>query len=160
MSKTARRTLGFDSLEGKILLSTGMADPAATVHMARVKRFQLNGSLLGIPFGSVEQAGIIVSSFGLSGGAESMGRVNGSLGLADPLIAPGRMPDLSNATLTLWNSRGSVQLKMAASPSHRYIFVLTSGTGSYTSVYGSGTSVISFNQRMHEYVVRLHSSVY
>ena len=158
MTKTARRTLAFDSLEGKILLSTGMADPAATVHKAMFKRFLLNGTLQGIPYGSIHQGGIEVSSFSLTGTARSMGKVAGSLGLADPLIAPGKKPNLSNATLTLSNSRGSVQLKMAASPSNRYIFVLTSGSGNYASEFGSGTAVISFNQRMHEYLVKLHSS--
>jgi len=162
MSKTARRTLSFDSLEGKVLLSTGMADPAAAIHMARfkIKRFLLNGTLKGIPFGSVQQDGIEVSSFYLNGGAQSMGKVGGSLDLADPLIAPGKLPDMSNATLNLANARGNVQLKMAASPSKRYIFVLTTGSGDYASAYGSGTAIISFNKRMHEYVVKLHSSFY
>jgi hypothetical protein len=160
MTKTTRRILAFDSLEGKILLSTGMADPATTVHMAKVKHFLLTGTLKGIPYGSIQQDGIQVSSFSLTGTAQSMGKVNGSLGLADPIIAPGKKPDLSNATLTLSNARGSVQLKMAASPSTRYIFVLTSGSGSYASAFGSGTAVISYSPRMHEYLVKLHSSAY
>ena len=160
MTKTVRRTPAFDSLEGKILLSTGMADPAATVHRTTVNHFLLNGTLKGIPYGSIQQGGIAVSSFSLTGSARSMGKVNGSLGLTDPLIAPGRKPDLSNATLTLSNSRGSVQLTMAASPSNRYIFVLTSGSGSYATEFGSGTAIISYNPRMHVYLVNLHSSAY
>ncbi|MGP0065891.1 MAG: hypothetical protein ACLQGP_20090 [Isosphaeraceae bacterium] len=160
MTKTVRRTLVFDSLEGKLLLSTGMADPAATVHKAEFKRFLLNGTLQGIPFGSIQQNGIEVSSFPLVGTAKSMGKVEGSLDLADPLIAPGKKPELSNATLTLSNARGSVQLKMAASPSTRYIFVVTSGSGVYTSAFGSGTAIISYSPRMHEYLIALHSSAY
>jgi hypothetical protein len=158
MTKATRRTLAFDSLEGKVLLSTGVADPAATVHKATFKHFLLNGNLQGIPYGSIQQGGIEVSSFSFTGSTQSMGKVAGSLGLADPLIAPGKKPDLSNATLTLSNPRGSVQLKMASSPSNRYIFVLTTGSEIYASEFGSGTAIISYRPKMHEYQVMLHSS--
>jgi hypothetical protein len=164
MSTTARRKRtrrpAFESLEGKLLLSTGVADPAAIVHRSRVQRFLMNGTLKGIPFGTIEQTGIQVTAFLVKGNTRSMGPVTGSLGLADPLLAPGKMPNLSNATLNLSNSHGSVQLRMAASPSNRYIFVVTAGTGSYASAYGSGAAVVTYNRRMHEYLVTLHSSVY
>ena len=135
-----------------------MADPAATVHRVQVKHFLVNGTLKGIPYGSIQQNGIEVASFSLTGTAKSMGKVNGSLDLADPLIAAGKKPNLSNATLTLSNSRGSVQLTMAASPSNRYIFVLTSGSGMYASEYGSGTAIIAYSPRMHDYLIALRSS--
>jgi hypothetical protein len=160
MQRTTRRTLAFDAMEGRVLLSSGMADPAAVVHRARayMARFLLNGTVRGIPFGTVGPEGIDVSSFTLAGKAQSMGKVTGSLALNDPIIAPGRKPDLSNATLSLSNARGGVQLKMAASPSNRYVFIVTSGSGAYASAFGSGTAVVSYNQRMHEYQVVLHSS--
>ncbi len=160
--RTRPRPPSFESLEGKILLSTGMADPAVVVHRARAKvqRFLLNGTLKGIPFGTIQQTGIEVTSFFVTGSPRSMGKVSGSLDLADPLIAPGKMPNLSNATLNLSNARGGVQLRMAASPSNRHVFVVTSGSGGYASAYGSGTAVISYNRRMHDYLVTLHSSVY
>lgn len=160
MSRTTRRTPAFDAIEGRVLLSSGMADPAASAHLARaeVDRFSLSGTLRGIPFGTIGPEGINVSSFAVSGKAKSMGKVNGSLALSDTIIAPGKKPNLSNATLSLSNAWGSVQLKMAASPSNRYVFVLTSGSGTYATAYGSGTAVISYNQRMHEYQVVLHSS--
>jgi hypothetical protein len=160
MTKTARRPLAFDSLEGKVLLSAGIADPAKTVLRAEVKTFLLTGTLKGIPYGSVQQDGIEVSSFSLTGTAKSMGKVEASLNLADPLIAPGKKPELSNATLDLSNSRGSVQLTMAASPSTRYIFVVTSGSGNYASALGSGTAVITYKPRYHEYQIALRSSAY
>jgi hypothetical protein len=164
MSTTARRTRtrrpAFESLEGKVLLSTGLADPALAVHRARAERFLLNGTLRGIPFGTIQQTGIEVTAFLVTGSTRSMGGVSGSLNLADPLIAPGKMPDLSNAMLTLSNARGSVQLRMAASPSNRYIFVVTSGLNSYATVYGSGTAVVSYNRRFHDYLVTLRSSMY
>jgi hypothetical protein len=160
MSRTTRRTLTFDAMEGRVLLSSGMADPAAVVHRARtsVTHFLLNGTLRGIPFGTVGPDGINVSSFTLVGKAKSMGKVAGSLALNDRIIAPGRKPDLSNATLNLSNNKGSVQLKMAASPSNRYIFVVSSGSGAYASAIGSGVAAVSYNQRMHEYQLMLHSS--
>src|SRR5262249_47768574 len=104
------------------------------------------------------QDGIKVSSFALKGKARSMGRVTASLGLTDTLIAPGKQPDLSNATLTLSNARGSVQIKTASSPSNRHVFIVTAGSGAYASAYGSGTAVISYNRRMHEYQIALRSS--
>jgi hypothetical protein len=166
MSWTTRRTLAFDAMEGRVLLSSGLrhpataAHPAAVVHraQAQLSHVLLNGTLAGIPFGTVSQDGIKVSSFTLKGKVQSMGKVVASLGLTDTLISPGKEPDLSNATLTLSNARGSVQIKTAASPSNRYIFIVTSGTGAYASAYGSGTATISFNQRMHEYQITLRSS--
>ncbi len=154
------RRPAFESLEGKILLSTGMADPALAVHRAKVQRFSLNGTLKGIPFGTIQQAGIFVTAFFVTGSPRSMGKVSGSLNLADPLLSPGKMPNLSNATLTMSNARGSVQLRMAASPSRRYVFVVTSGSGGFESAFGSGTAVVSYNRRMHEYLVALHSSAF
>jgi hypothetical protein len=123
-----------------------------------VTRFLLNGTLKGIPFGTIGSGGIDVTSFTLTGSAKSMGKVSGAFDLNDPLIAPGRKPNLSNATVNLFNARGSVQLRMAVSPSNRYVFVVTSGSGAYESAFGSGTAVITYNRRMHDYQVVLHSS--
>jgi hypothetical protein len=160
MSRTTRRTLEFDCLEGKVLLSTGMADPASAIHLTRARRFLLTGVVHGLPYGSIQQDGIQVVSFPVKGRAQSMGKVSGSLRLAYPFIAQGKLPDLSGATLTLSNSAGSVQLTMASSPSHRYIFVVTAGTGSYASALGSGTAILAFNPRMTEYAIRIHSSIH
>jgi hypothetical protein len=169
MTRATRRTLAFDAMEGRLLLSTGMGHPAARPHAAaEVRRakiqatthIKLNGTLVGIPFGTVTQDGIVVTSFPLKGKAQMMGKVTATLGLTDMVIAPGKQPNLSNATLTLTNKRGSVQLKTASSPGTRYIFIVTGGSGNYASVYGSGTAVISYNRRMHEYQVALHSSLH
>jgi hypothetical protein len=162
MSRTTRRTLTFDAMEGRVLLSTGMADPAAAVHRdkAQISHVMLNGTLVGIPFGTVGPSGITVTSFNLTGKAKSMGKVSASLALNDTLIAPGGPPKLSNATLTLSNAKGSVQIKMAASPSNRYVFIVTAGSGNFASAYGSGTAVISYKQHKHEYQITLHSSVH
>jgi hypothetical protein len=161
MSRNTRRTPTFDAMEGRVLLSSGLRDPAALVHRSEVSaaHFKLNGTLVGIPFGTVGPDGIVVSSFPLSGRVKSMGRVTGSLSLTDAIIAPGMQPDLGNATLTLGNARGTVQIKTAESPSNRHVFIVTAGSGAYASVYGSGTAIITYNRRMHEYQIALHSAV-
>src|SRR5690242_753205 len=170
MSRTVRRALAFDAMEGRVLLSDGMGHPAAHAHRAAIVQVHrakaavspilLKGTLVGIPFGTVTRDGIAVSSFPLKGKVPTMGRVTGSLLLTDTIIAPGRKPDLSNATLNISSRRGGVQLKTAAAPGNRYVFIVTGGSGAYASAYGSGTAVISYNQRMHEYQIVLRSSVH
>jgi hypothetical protein len=160
MPRTTRRTPTFDAMEGRVLLSSGLKDPAGHVHrsLARTVHFTLNGALVGIPFGSVGQDGIVVSAFPMAGTAKSMGKVTGSLDLADNVIKPGRQPNLDNATLTLSNARGSVQIRMAASPSNRHVFVVTYGSGAYASAFGSGTVIITYKHRYHEYQLALRSA--
>jgi hypothetical protein len=170
MSRTVRRTLAFDAMEDRVVLSSGMGHPTAAAHRAPIVQahraraalthVMLNGVLVGIPFGTVSQAGIAVSSFPLKGKLQSTGRVSASLLLANKTIAPGRQPDLSNATLNLSGPRGSLQIKTAASPGTRYIFIVTGGSGAYASAYGSGIAAISYNQRMHEYQIVLRSSLH
>ena len=75
---------------------------------AAVSPIVLKGKLVGIPFGTVTRDGIAVSSFPLKGKVPTMGRVTGSLLLTDTIIAPGRKPDLSNATLNISGRRGGV----------------------------------------------------
>lgn len=166
MSRTARRIPTFDAMEGKVLLSAGMGHPAEVARPsaavrraeAQLSRVLLTGTLAGIPFGTINQNGIVVSSFTMTGKTQTMGHVGVTLGLTDHLIAPGKQPDLSNATITLSNAKGSVQIKTDASPSNRYIFIVTGGTGVYSAAYGSGTAVISYKSRLHEYQLALRSS--
>ena len=78
MARTRRHALEFDSLEGKLLLSTGMADPAATVHQQKAIRFHLNGMLSRTPIRHSRPNGFIDSSFPLNGHVASMGTVEGA----------------------------------------------------------------------------------
>jgi hypothetical protein len=168
MPRNTRRTPTFDAMEGRVLLSSGLRDPAAQVHRAMVAHrsrtstghLMLNGALVGIPLGTVGQDGIVVSAFPMVGRVQSMRKVTGSLLLTDTVISPGKQPDLNNATLTLTNARGSVQIKMASSPSNRHVFVVTYGSGAYASVFGSGTAIITYNRRMHEYEIALRSAAH
>jgi hypothetical protein len=172
MSRTVRRALAFDAMEDRVVLSGGAGLAAAAaqvqrapipqVHRAKVgvSHIPLNGVVAGIPFGTVSQGGIAVTSFPLKGNLQSMGKVTGSLVLTETTIAPGRQPDLSNATLNFSGRRGGLQLKTAAAPRTRYIFIVTGGTGAYASAYGSGTAVISYNGKLHEYQIALRSSVH
>jgi hypothetical protein len=153
MSKTTRRTLSFDSLEGRVLLSTGMADPAATVARATARALFLKGVLTGVS----SPTGVAVRTFTVKGSAGSMGRVKGSLALAIPL-APGRAPKLSGAILTLANRQGHVQLTIGRSSTTYYDYVITAGSGSFASASGSGIIALHFSQRLYNSVVLvLHS---
>ena len=153
MSKTTRRTLSFDSLEGKVLLSTGMADPAATVARATARGLSLKGILTGVS----NPTGVAVTSFTVKGNAGAMGRVRGTLALAIPLT-PGRAPKLSGAILTLTNRLGHVQLTIGKSSIPYYNYVITAGTGSFAGASGSGLITLHFSQRLFNSVVLvLHS---
>ena len=94
MLKTNRHLPQFDSLEGKILLSAGMADPAATRHHETVKPFVMTGSLSGLPNGLPGRCWIYRDVLSVTGHLASMGTVNGSFSLANPFIPVGKLPDL------------------------------------------------------------------
>jgi hypothetical protein len=157
MLKTRQRLLQFDSLEGKVLLSTGMADPATTVHRDRAKRFLLNGALHGLPTGSPGPDGYSVTSFSAQGHVGSMGKVSGTFYLADTFIPIGKLPDLSNSWLILANQKGSVQLRIAASKTNHYRYKIISGTRSDASATGSGSVTISSGQGSINFIIKLHS---
>jgi len=158
MLKTHRRSLQFDSLEGKVLLSAAMADPAATVHRSAAKPFVLNGSVQGLPTGSFGSKGLEVTSFLVSGHLGSMGKVNGSFLLSDKLIARGEMPDLSNSLLILTNQKGSLLLGIKPSTMHRYSFQIIGVTTDYTSVSGSGFLTESPSPTTFNLVITFHSA--
>jgi hypothetical protein len=158
MLKTRRRSLQFDSLEGKVLLSTAMADPAATVHQAAAKPFVLNGSVQGLPTGSFGSKGLQVSSFLVSGHLGSMGKVSGSFLLSHKLVAHGELPDFSDSLLILTNQKGSLLLGITPSTTHRYSFKIIGVTTNYRSVSGSGTLTVSPSPTTFNLVIRFHSA--
>jgi hypothetical protein len=158
MLKTRRHTPQFDALEGKVLLSTGMANPAAALHRQAAKRVVLNGTLHGLPSGSTGPQGYSVTSFQVGGNAGSMGNVGGAFELADSLIPIGRLPDLSNASLILANQKGSVVLMISASEKNHYRFKVLGGTGSDARTFGSGSVKISSNHDSFDFVIKLHST--
>ena len=158
MLKTKRRLLQFDSLEGKVLLSAGMTNPATTEHHDTVKPFVMTGLLSGLPNGSPGVAGYTETSFPVAGHLASMGRVNGSFSLADPFIPIGKLPDLAGASLTLENSKGTIQLAIAQAKKHKYKFTVVSGTDSYAKASGSGTMAISSIQSNLNLVVKMQST--
>ena len=134
-----RRMLQFDSLEGKVLLSTGMGShPAKTKHHETIKPFVMNGSLSGLPNGSPGVAGYTATSFPVAGHLASMGSVHGSFSLADPFIPVGKLPDLAGALLTLENPRGTVELAITQTKKNDYKYTIVSGTEHYASASGRG----------------------
>ena len=143
-----RHVLQFDSLEGKVLLSTGIGShPAKTKHHDTIKPFVMNGSLSGLPNGSPGVAGYTATSFPIVGRLASMGSVQGSFSLADPFIPIGKLPNLVGASLSLENSRGTVQLAITQTKKNDYKFTIVSGTEHYASAAGAGKMEIESNSR-------------
>jgi hypothetical protein len=157
MAATRQRALRFDCLEGKVLLSTGMADPAATVHQETANRFQLNGKLHGIPSGTAVPNGFMVSSFQISGNIASMGVVEGAFFLKYDFIQAGKLPDLSKANLVLANQQGRVNISLNATGSHHYKFTIMSGSGIYTFASGKGNLTVSGTRKSPEFTIKLQS---
>jgi hypothetical protein len=158
MLNTKRHLPQFDSLEGKVLLSAGMANSAATKHHDKAKPFVMTGTLSGLPNGSPGVAGYTATSFPVAGHLASMGTVQGSFSLANPYIPIGKLPDLAGASLTLENSKGTVQLAIAQTKKNNYKFTVDAGTGKYTSTSGAGTMKISSTHAAIDLVISLHST--
>jgi hypothetical protein len=155
MTSPRRHTLGFDYLEGKVLLSTGMANPAAIVHQAKANRFHLSGKLEGIPSGMAVPNGFIVSSFPLNGNVTSMGAVEGAFFLKHSFIPSGKLPNLSKAVLVLVNQKGRVNIALNATASHHYKFTIMSGSGNYTFASGKGNLSVSGSRRSPEFTIKM-----
>lgn len=158
MLKTKRHLPQFESLEGKVLLSTGMTNPAKAKHHDTAKRFVMTGSLSGLPNGSPGTAGYTEKSFPVTGHVASMGKVQGSFNLTDSFIPIGKMPNLAGASLTLENPKGAVQLAIAQTKKHDYRFTIVSGTDHYATASGSGTIAITSPRSTIDLVVSLHST--
>jgi hypothetical protein len=157
MLNTRRHFPQFDSLEGKVLLSAAMAEPAAK-HHDKAKSFIMTGSLSGLPNGSPGVAGYTATSFPVAGHVASMGNVHGSFSLADSFIPIGKLPDLAGASLTLENSKGTVQLAIAQAKKKDYKFTIDSGTGKYASALGSGTMKIASTHAAIDLAINLHTT--
>jgi hypothetical protein len=157
MANIRQRALQFDSLEGKVLLSTGMADPATTVYQHKAPQFHMNGNLQGFPAGMSGPDGYSVTSFAVAGHVASMGNVGGSFYLSDTFIPTGKLPNLSKATLILANQNGSVHATLNSSRSHHYRFTIISGTGDDTFASGSGKLTISSSRHSIDFKIKLQS---
>jgi hypothetical protein len=149
--------LQFDYLEGKVLLSTVLADPAATIHQETINRFHLNGKLHGIPSGTAVPNGFMVSSFQISGSISSMGAVEGFIFLKYSFIQTGKLPDLSKANLVLANEQGRVNISLNATGSHHYKFTIMSGSGIYTFASGKGNLTVSGTHKSPVFTIKLQS---
>ena len=158
MARTRRHSLQFDSLEGKVLLSTGMADPAAVVHQQKAQRFLLNGKISVLPSGSAVPNGYIVSSFPINGHLASMGNVHGAFFLKYSFIPIRKLPDLSKSSLLLVNQYGSVNIALNATGSHHYKFTIMSGSGAYTFASGGGKLIISATHDSPYYTIKMQSN--
>jgi hypothetical protein len=155
MLRKTRRALGFESLEGKLLLSRGHAVPAAAVHFSAVSHLSITGVLNGLPLPT--NSGGQVAAFTASGQLGNMLKVNATFELADPFTY-GQSPNLSDATVTLTDRRGTVDLLIAPSKTSTYDYVITGSTRYWSGVTGSGILKVHFSQRLFGLVqVVLHT---
>jgi hypothetical protein len=156
--KTRRRSLQFDSLEGKVLLSATVADPAATVHRSTAAPFVLNGSMQGLPTGSFVAKGLKVTTFPVSGHLGSMGKVSGLFLLSDKLVTRGTLPNLTNSFLVLTDQTGSMLLGIRPLGGHRYSFQIVGVTTNYISASGSGFLTIAPSPTTSNLIITFHST--
>ncbi len=173
MFRMNRLRPGFDSLEGVVLLSTGMATASRSAHVDTLPgvHLELNGTLHGNKTVLVVDARVPVpanshiveetlSYFDTSGRLSTLGKVSGSFGPNEATDTPlGQLPNLSNLTLELSNHAGSVQLTLSSSSTNEYQFKVSGGTGSYGAAHGSGSLTITFRQSSNEYLLRLTSAM-
>jgi hypothetical protein len=161
MSATRRRSLHFDVLEGIVVLSQGLADPAVSIHQNLVQQLRLDGTLVGLPLGSPHQGGYNVSTFLVEGHAGWMHRITGFFDLADSFIPAGKEPNLSGATLTLANREGSVKLAVKWWKHNLYHFTVVLGSNDYTGVSGSGELAVlsSSDQGSMDFLIRLRTTI-
>lgn len=160
MSRTKRRTLQFDCMDDRVMLSVGIADPASTVARAVINNFHLNGALVGIPLGSSMQTGFAVSIFLVQGRVSSMGRTTGFVNLVDNVIPAGKKPNLNGASIVLVNKEGTVTLSVKQNTGRYYSFAVDSGTANYAGAAGSGFMVLLRNgqSKALSFVIRLHTT--
>jgi hypothetical protein len=158
MARTRRHTLEFDSLEGKVLLSTAMADPAAAVYKQKTNQFHLGGKISGIPSGAAVPNGLMISSFPLSGNVASMGNVDGAFFLKYRFVQFRKLPDLSKSSLALFNQKGRVDIALNATGSHHYKFKIMSGSGAYAFASGKGTLTVSGSHDSPYFTIKMQST--
>ena len=159
MLKSKRHLAHFDALEHKLLLSEVIAHAVTTRHHDLAKRFVLTGSISGLPSGNPGVAGYTETSFPISGHAGSMGTVTGSFKLANSFIPIGKLPNLAGASLSLANTKGTVELSIGQAKDHKYKFSIISGTHKFAKASGSGTMTISSTRSSLDLVVKLKSTL-
>ena len=148
-----RRTtlLRLETLEGRVLLSPAIADPAKTVQVKPAKAFTFNGTLY-LSFEGRGNSPLEVSP-GLSEKLpfKPMGaKVYVSGLLAHPKFQPGLhgLPDLSDSTFELSNSRGSLLVTFSPSTTNTYHFTISGGTKNFVTANGTtGASSFTYSKR-------------
>lgn len=158
MIRSRRAVLQMDCLESKVLLSTGLADPARAVHLHMVRRFDSSGRLDGSPSGISSPGGYTITTFNVYGQVNSMGRVGGAFLLADTFVPLRKLPNLSNAQLVLVGHKSEVVLQLAAKPTHAnvYHYKMVAGSGDFATAFGAGVLTIRANPGSLDLSVRLH----
>lgn len=160
MVRSKRAVLRVECLESKILLSTGLADPARAVHHSLARRFDSGGKLNGTPSGASNPGGYTIATFNVYGHIKSMGEVSGDFLLADSFVPFRRLPNLSNAKLMLIGRHSAVELQFAPAPvrANVYHYKMVAGTGELASAFGAGVLTIRSNPASLDLTIRLHAT--
>jgi hypothetical protein len=151
------RSLQIETLEGKIFLSSGTANPAKSLDVTAAKPFAFNGTLY-VGFAERSSASSNESEFYAFIGKDKepfkpMGtHVQMAGPLAHPqLLPPHAFPDLNASTLSLVNSKGSLSVTFSSSEPNAYSFTngydftISAGTGRFVSAPGTDGSAILAN---------------
>jgi uncharacterized delta-60 repeat protein len=158
----------LESLEGKVLLSSGIADPARAVQAQAAKAFAFNGTL---DLGFMGRYNPMLNEYfnvGVSPGLyekvpfRPMGaKVHVSGELAHPkLLPPNVPPDLSDSTFTLSNAKGSLQVTFSPSTTNVYPFTISGGTHHFVAASGTtGTAVFTAHKTSFALTFRSSRSV-
>lgn len=160
MTRSKRVVPRMECMESKVLLSTGLADPARAVHMSVVHRFDSGGRLEGAPSVISSPGGYTIETFNVYGHIKSMGSVSGGFLLADAFVPARKLPNLSNAKLVLFGHKNTVELQLAGSPSHTnvYHYKMVAGTGEFKTAFGTGVLTIRATPASLGVTIRLRAT--
>ncbi len=160
-SRTRRRTLTLESLEGKQLLSTVHSYRLPASHaVAPMKGVGLDGTL-AMPVASIatfQQGGQTVGTYKVQGRVGSMGPASGEV--VAVLDAKGAM---TKGMLHLSNRRGGVYFAMKTDPvdAKSYDITVDHGTDAFASAAGSGkmtTTTLSPDAKTLHFAIRMNGS--
>jgi hypothetical protein len=156
------RPLQVETLEGKILLSSGIVDPSRSVQITAAKSFAFNSTLyvgfIGHHSLTSNQGGIFAIGGVDAAPFKPMGsnvRMWGPLGHAQALTA-GVLPDLSNTRLSLTNAKGSLTVSLSPSATNTYRFTISGRAGQFVTADGT-TGIAVFTFGPHGYQIRFKS---
>jgi hypothetical protein len=159
------KQLQVESLEGKVLLSTGISEPSQSMHVMAAKSFAFNGTLYVAFVGRLIPSSGKVVTIGLAGEDSKpfkpMGshvRMSGVFARHGQVFPPG-LPDLSDTELSLDNAKGTLVVTFSPSTTNHYRFAISGGTGRFVSADGTTGNAV-FTKGPHGYQIVFKSDTH